>query len=148
MTPRALAPALLLALLAASGCQAPRPRATRDASAPGTRTVLEYMNAFRALDHSAVLACLTDDVEWIVPGAFHVQGKAAFDAQIENDAFTGAPWITVERLFEQDGVVVAEGHVHAQRAEGGALELAFCDVFELEGAKVRRLTSYLVALAE
>lgn len=144
MTSRAL-PSILLALLAASGCRAPGPLVP---GGSGTRTVLEYMNAFRALDHAAVLDCLTDDVEWIVPGAFHVQGKAAFDAQIENDAFTGAPWITVERLVEQDGVVVAEGHVHAERAEGGALELAFCDVFELEGAKVRRLTSYLVALPE
>ena len=25
-------------------------------------------------DHEAVLACLTDDIEWVVPGAFHLTG--------------------------------------------------------------------------
>ena len=46
------------------------------------RTVDAYMAAFRITDHEGVLACLTDDVEWEVPGAFNIHGKVAFDKEI------------------------------------------------------------------
>ena len=48
------------------------------------RTVEKYMNAFSKSDHEQVLSCLADDIEWEIPGAFHVTGKAAFDKEIEN----------------------------------------------------------------
>jgi hypothetical protein len=35
------------------------------------------------------------------PGAFHLRGKAAFDGEIENDAFVGRPTIRVTRLVEE-----------------------------------------------
>lgn len=79
------------------------------------KTVDRYMEAFRRTDHAQILSCLTDDVEWLIPGAFHARGKEAFDKEIENDAFTGHPAITVDRLTEENDVVVAEGSVRAQR---------------------------------
>ena len=109
-----------------------------------TQTVERYMEAFRRTDHAAILACLTDDVEWMIPGAFHTHGKVAFDGQIENDAFVGHPDIRVTRLIEEADIVVAEGTVRASRRDGGALNLVFCDVFEMRGGKVRKLTSYLM----
>lgn len=114
---------------------------------PNKRTVEAYMEAFGRSDHAGVLACLTDDVEWVMPGFFHLHGKAAFDGEIENDAFTGRPAITVTRLVEEDDVVVAEGRVRAARRDGGTLDAVFCDVFEMEGAKIRRLVSYLMEVA-
>ncbi|HEX6201690.1 MAG TPA: nuclear transport factor 2 family protein [Thermoanaerobaculia bacterium] len=112
------------------------------------RTVEAYMEAFRRSDHGAVLACLSDDVEWIMPGFFELRGKAAFDGEIENDAFTGSPAITVTRLVEEDDVVVAEGRVRAARKAGGNPNAVFCDVFEMEDAKIRRLISYLMEVPE
>jgi len=108
------------------------------------RTVDRYMEAFRRTDHEGVLACLTEDVEWEIPGFFHVKGKDGFDGQIENDAFVGHPDITVTRMTEENDVVVAEGKVDAQRRDGGVLHLAFCDVFEMRGGRIRKLISYLV----
>lgn len=107
------------------------------------QTVDRYMEGFRRGDHAQILACLTDDVEWVLPGAFHLHGKEAFDKEIENDAFTGRPGITVTRMTEENDVVVAEGTVRAQRKEGPLLTLAMCDVFEMSGGRIRRLTSYL-----
>jgi uncharacterized protein len=107
------------------------------------RTVDRYMDGFRRTDHDQILSCLTDDVEWIIPGAFHARGKEAFDKEIENDAFTGYPAITVTRMTEEDDVVVAEGSVRTQRKDGAILNLVFCDVFEMQDGKIRRLTSYL-----
>lgn len=107
-------------------------------------TVDRYMDGFRRSDHEQVLSCLTDDVEWEIPGAFHVRGKEAFDKHIEDDGFVGGPAITVTRMTEGDDVVVAEGSVRTQRRDGTLLNLAFCDVFEIQGGKIRRLISYLM----
>ena len=40
-------------------------------------TVQRYMDAYGRWDHAEVLACLTDDVEWVVPGrvSSHRQGR-------------------------------------------------------------------------
>ena len=107
-------------------------------------TVDRYMDAFRRSDHAEILSCLTDDVEWLIPGAFRLRGKEAFDREIENDGFTGRPAITVTRMTEEDDVVVAEGSVRTQRKDGTILNLVFCDVIEMRGGKIQRLISYLV----
>lgn len=106
--------------------------------------VERYMEGFRRGDHAMVLSCLTDDVEWLIPGMFHVRGTAAFDREIENEAFVGHPDIAVTRLLEEDGVVVAEGTVRARKRGGGDLHLVFCDVFTMERGRIRRLVSYLM----
>jgi ketosteroid isomerase-like protein len=108
------------------------------------KTVERYMDGFRRSDHEQILSCLTDDVEWEIPGAFHIHGKEAFDKHIEDDGFVGSPAITVSRLTEEDDVVVAEGSVRTQRRDGVFLNLAFCDVFEMREGKIRRLISYLM----
>ena len=108
------------------------------------RTVEKYIDGFRKTDHAQILSCLTDDVEWDIPGAFHVTGKAAFDGEIENDATVGHPAITIHRLTEENDVVVAEGAVEVQKRGGGVLHLVFCDVFEMRGGMIRKLISYLV----
>lgn len=111
-------------------------------------TVHRYMEAFGRSDHEGVLACLTEDVEWDIPGAFHVVGKAAFDGEIENEAFVGRPTITVTRLTEENDVVVAEGHVRCARKDGGMLNAVFCDVFEMRNGKIKRLVSYLMEIKD
>lgn len=112
------------------------------------QTVQNYMDAFTKSDHAEILSCLTDDVEWVLPGAIHLAGKAAFDKEIENDAFVGSPTIRVTRMTEEHDIVVAEGDVRCARRDGGILNAVFCDVFEMRDAKIRRLISYLMEVNE
>jgi ketosteroid isomerase-like protein len=105
------------------------------------RIVEKYMDGFRKSDHEQILSCLTDDVEWEIPGAFHVTGKEAFDREIENDGFVGSP---TTRMTEENDVVIAEGSVRSAKKAGGLLNLKFCDVFEMQDGKIRRLISYLM----
>src|SRR5574341_4389 len=105
------------------------------------KTVEKYMDGFRKSDHEQILSCLTDDVEWVMPGMFHLTGKDAFDREIENPAFVGRPTIRVTRMTEKDDVVVAEGSVQCVRRDGGFLNAVFCDVFVMQDAKIRHLTS-------
>lgn len=108
---------------------------------PNKETVHRYMDGFNRSDHDLILSCLADDVEWIMPGFFDLSGKAAFDREIENDAFVGSPTIKGKRMVEEDGVVIAEGAVTCKRRDGGYFNALFCDVFEMENFKIRRLTS-------
>ena len=106
--------------------------------------VERYIEGFRRTDRPAILSCLTDDVEWILPGAFHLRGKAEFDAHIVDPDALPHPAITVTRLVEEGEVVVAEGKVRAGRKDGTVVDLVFCDVFEMVGGRIRKLTSYLM----
>ena len=119
------------------------PQQTKDMSKNKT-TVMKYMDGFNASDHAKILSCLTEDVIWELPGAYLHKGKAAFDKEIENDAFTGKPVIKVSRLTEENNVVIAEGTVIATKKDGTKLNLVFCDVFEMENSLIKKLTSYLM----
>lgn len=106
------------------------------------------MEGFTRSDHGQILSCLTDDVEWLMPGAFHLSGKDAFDKEIENEAFVGSPEIRITRMTEENDVVVAEGTVRCARRAGGFLNAVFCDVFVMQDAKIKQLTSYLVEIKD
>lgn len=110
--------------------------------------VQKYMDAFTKTDHAEILSYLTDDVEWVIPGAFHLTGKEAFDKEIENDAFIGSPTIRITRMTEEHDIVVAEGIVRSARRDGGFLNAVFCDVFVMQEGKIKRLTSYLMESKE
>lgn len=110
------------------------------------RTVERYIAGFNASDHPGILDCLTEDVVWEMPGAFRLVGKAAFDGEIENPAFSGPPVVTVTRMIEEGDVVVAEGRVLGHRRDGGSFEAAFCDVFEMRDGLIARLIGYLTML--
>jgi len=107
-------------------------------------TVEAYMDAYAKWDHEGVLRCLTDDIEWIVPGAFHLRGKEAFDKEIEGEGNPRPPQISVDRMVEEDDIVVAEGQVRQPLADGTHVDLAYCDVFRLRDGKIFHLTSYLM----
>jgi ketosteroid isomerase-like protein len=108
------------------------------------KIVTKYIDSFNKLDHAQILSCLTDDVEWILPGMYHHKGKEAFDKEID-PAFTGKPpVVAVTRMIEENDVVLAEGTVRAQRASGEVLNLVFCDVFEMQDGKIKKLISYLM----
>jgi len=115
---------------------------------PNKRTVQKYMEGFNKSDHAQILSCLTDDIEWLMPGAFHLSGKDAFDKEIENDAFTGSPVIKITRVTEENDVVIAEGTVRCARKDGGFLNAVFCDVFAMQNTKIKRLTTYLAEIKD
>ena len=110
------------------------------------KTIEKYIDGFNKSDHQQILSCLTENVEWELPGAFSIVGKASFDKEIENDAFVGNPIVTVSRMVEEDDVVIAEGKVLVKKKDGSFINLVFCDVFDMENAKIKRLVSYLVQI--
>jgi len=111
---------------------------------PNKQTVSNYIAGFNAGDHQKILACLSDDVIWEMPGVYAHSGKAAFDKEIENEGFTGRPSIKITRMVEEKDIVVAEGSVSGKRITGEAFNAVFCDVFHFKKGKISKLTSYLM----
>lgn len=111
---------------------------------PNKQVVEKYMQGFRESDHEKILSCLTEDVVWIMPYFYKHEGKEAFDKEIENENFVGSPTIQVFSLIEENNVVVAEGAVQGKFKNGQPLDAVFCDVFEMENTKIKKLTSYLM----
>jgi ketosteroid isomerase-like protein len=112
------------------------------------RVIEQYIEGFRNADHEAILALLTDDVIWEMPGLFRLEGKVAFDGEIENPAFSGKPKLTIHRMTEEGNVVVLEGRVQAAMADGTPFAAEFCDVFEFEEEKIKRLIGFLSRVNE
>jgi uncharacterized protein len=111
------------------------------------KTIEKYIDGFNKSDHAQILSCLTEDVVWEMPGIFQHKGKKAFDREIENPAFEGKPEIVVTRFTEENNVVVAEGTVKGKKKGGELFTAAFCDVFEMQNTKIKRLIGYIAILA-
>ena len=105
-------------------------------------TVQKCMDGFMESDHDKILSCLADDIIWDMPGYFNLTGKEAFDKEIENDYFEGNPTFKITRMMEEGNVVVAEGSVQCKKKSCGFLDAQFCDVFQLENGKIKKLTTY------
>ena len=108
--------------------------------------VERYFDGFRRSDHAAILACLTEDVVWDLPGYKSLSGKEAFDQEIEGEAFEGRPTLTVDRLVEDGNTVVAIGTGAGSLRSGGTHRFAFCTVLTFIGLLICRVESYVVAL--
>jgi ketosteroid isomerase-like protein len=105
--------------------------------------VQTYIDGFQELDHPKILDCLTEDVIWEIHGHRKLQGKKAFDEEIENENFEGKPVIHLNRLTEENQVVIAEGTVVTKPKNQDPIEIRFCDIFEFENGKIKKLSSYL-----
>ncbi len=112
---------------------------------PQKQVVRDYISAFRIKDRPAILACLTDNVIWNIHGHASHHGKAAFEKEIDNDAFVGLPDISMGRMTEEDDRVILEGEVQCQLKDGPMLHLRFIDVFCFRDGLIRELDSYLVS---
>jgi ketosteroid isomerase-like protein len=109
------------------------------------KAVIErYIEGFRRTDHAQILACLTEDIVWELHGHKTVRGKAAFDAEIENDFFEGKPLIEIHRMIEEGDAVAVTGGGSVKKKGGGPAKFAFSEVFHFRGDLVSRLETYHV----
>ncbi len=111
-----------------------------------TDIVDAYMEGFRRSDKPGILALLTDDVAWDLPGFRHLTGKAAFEGEIVNAQFEEHPTLVVDRKVEDGDTVVCIGQGHGQMKTGAEFRFAFCDVFTFRDDLICRVESYIVPL--
>src|SRR4029079_1789460 len=92
-----------------------------------TEIVDAYMDGFRRSDKPAILALLTDDVAWDLPGFRYLTGKADFEGEIVNPQFEEHPTLVVDRKVEEGDTVVCIGEGSGEQVTGETFRFAFCD---------------------
>jgi ketosteroid isomerase-like protein len=101
-----------------------------------------YIEGFRRTDHAQILSCLTDDIVWELHGHKTVRGKAAFDAEIENDFFEGQPTLAIYRMIEEGDAVAVTGGGSVKKKGGETMKFVFSEIFHFTGSLVHRLETY------
>jgi uncharacterized protein len=110
--------------------------------------VENYVDGFRRSDHAAILACLTDNVVWVIHGYRALQGKEAFDGEIENEAAVGSPALYVDQLIEEGVTVVAVGHGDMTLKEAGRVAFVFTEIFTFAGNLVGRIETFHINVGD
>jgi uncharacterized protein len=105
-----------------------------------------YIDGFRRTDHDAILACLADEVVWVLHGYRTLQGKEAFDDEIENEAAVGSPTLNLDRLIEEGDTVVAVGDGEMTLEEAGRVAFVFTEIFTFVGGTISRLETFHINL--
>jgi ketosteroid isomerase-like protein len=115
---------------------------------PDKKSVVErYIDGFVRSDHARILSCLNEDVVWAIHGHKTLEGKEAFDAEIEGqEGHEGNPTMTIDRLIEDGDAVAAQGHGSIPREDGDPRPFVFCEVFAFKGDAVSRIDTYHVWL--
>lgn len=110
---------------------------------PRKRVVEQWGDCFNRQDWRGMLALMTDDIERHEVGApGRTRGKESFERNMRPGPDVASMRSTISRLTEEGDVVVAEGSVVLTKKDGSSMNILFCDIFEFEGDKIRRQTSY------
>ncbi|HYK93837.1 MAG TPA: nuclear transport factor 2 family protein [Thermoplasmata archaeon] len=114
---------------------------------PNKKIVEAYLSRRATSELSRLVA---DDVEWVewadgVPASgVRTRGKAAFIRNFGDDELR----TQIARMTEEGDVVVAEGVTRVLKKDGRVFTVQFCDIFDLEDGKVKRLTTYAALLKD
>ena len=110
------------------------------------QTVERYMDGFRRSDHAQILSCLTDDIVWTVYGHYRIEGKAAYDANIEAPNAEGSPELNVVRMVEEGDTVMAELTGVARFTDGTTLRMSMAEVFVMRDGLICERRAWVVPL--
>ena len=102
------------------------------------------MDGFRAGDHAAIVACLTDDVTWDIVGHATSRGKDAFDALIDGPPGASLPRLEIQMLVENGPVIAAFGSGEFDAPDGTLTSFRFADSFTFREGRIASVASYVV----
>ncbi len=122
------------------------PQGPTRATTPNKELVRSYYES-EGTEYARLLA---DDVELIdwdpgVPASGAVtRGRAAYVQNRGNREFQSQ----IVRLTEEGNVVVVEGFARGSKKGGGPWTVRFCDIYELENGKIKRVSTHGVDVKE
>ena len=101
-------------------------------------------------DGEAYLAGLADDVEFTIEGTTKFSGTFRGKQRVVDGLLMplmaeleGGLAITVDRIYADGDTVVVEAHGKSTTKRGKAYDNRYCQVFRVEGGKVKSMIEYL-----
>lgn len=108
-----------------------------------TEVVEAWRGCFERQDWTGMLRLFTDDIErWEVGSPTKTHGKAEFEREVLPGPDVVRLANRLDRTIEEGNLVVAEGDARIFHKDGSVVNVRYCDVFEFEGEKIRRITAY------
>jgi uncharacterized protein len=111
------------------------------------KKLVESYYASRGTEYARLLAEDVELVDWDigVPATGAVtKGKAAYVQNRKNREFNSE----ITRMTEENNVVVVEGFARGVKKDGGSWTVHFCDAYEIEDGKLKRISTHGVDVKE
>lgn len=107
------------------------------------KVIERWAECFANQDWKTMLTLFTDDVErWEAGAPRRTHGKDEFEKEVLPGPEVDRLAMHVDRILEEGTVVVADGTARVHKKDGTTIHIQFCDIFEFEGEKIRRITAY------
>ena len=107
-------------------------------------TIQHVTDAFDNNDIDALLPHLTDDVEWVMTGDRTVKGKEEMNKMMEDMSQVTLISSTKHHRIMDGDCAVVDGEVMCKTKDGKIIEMFYCDIYELENGKVKKMIMYTV----
>lgn len=105
--------------------------------------IKQLVAAFDRNDTEAILSYMTDDVTWRMLGDDPLNGKDNMRAMFAN-ADMQLLSSTKDHFIVDGDTVAVDGEVVCKGQNGELMNMYYCDIYDLENGKVKRMTTYAV----
>ncbi|MEX1057942.1 MAG: nuclear transport factor 2 family protein [Natronospirillum sp.] len=112
--------------------------------------LIDFNEAWAREDKAAILAAVTDDIQFRMAGEEDINGKEAFAAVLEEMAGTGQEFtLTINRvIISAEDTAAVEGEMTLVDEDGEPVVFMFCDVYGLRDGKIAELKAFVVEKEE
>lgn len=104
--------------------------------------IRDIVDAFDRNDTAAILSYMTDDVTWTVVGHESINGKESMKKAFEDPSMKILE-STKENIIVAGNAGAVNGVVKCE-CEGKITNINYCDIYELENGKIKKMTSYCI----
>lgn len=103
----------------------------------------EFNDAFATNDQDFILDNLSNDIEWNMVGGAKMKGKDEVRKELQQ--MGGVKMLDMETLHIicEDHFAAVDGRMRMLDQSGAEKSYAYCDVYEFEGPRIKKMTSYV-----
>jgi ketosteroid isomerase-like protein len=106
--------------------------------------ILKLTEAFDTYDQKTILNHIADDVEWNMLGESLITGKENMAAFFNEHSSVKILSSSKDHIVVDGDQVAVDGEMKCIGPDNKIHEMYYCDIYELENSKVKKLISYTV----
>jgi uncharacterized protein len=109
-----------------------------------SETIHNVIDAFDNNDVDTILSLVTDDAEWHMLGDQVISGKEEMREFFSKNAGMKMLSSTKDHIIIEGDRAAVDGNVQCIGKNGLVMDMYYCDVYELEKGRVKKIVSYTV----
>jgi len=105
---------------------------------------MEIVTAFDENDVETILNSVTDDIVWNMVGNETVSGKENLRKFFADHADMKMISSTKDHIIIDGDSACVDGYVHCSDGKDKNFHMNYCDIYDIEKEKIKKITSYCV----